>query len=546
MRIVRPSRDSCRAAGRLCLVDFPGPEPSPVLDRMIAEWHIGGVVLFRKNVTSPGQVAGLTASLQRTALDAGGPPLWVAIDHEGGAVDRFAADAVAPPSAAPLRREGAVAHPSITSLPSAMALGAAGDPALARDAGAVAGHELRALGIHLNFAPVMDVNCNPANPVIGARAFGEAPALVELMGLAYVEGLQSAGVAAAAKHFPGHGDVTVDSHLALPLVPHDLARLDAVELRPFAAAVRGGVAAVMSAHIVYPALDPSGVPATMSAPILTGILRRRWGYRGIVCSDSLSMRAIADHYSIGDAAVAAVLAGCDLLLALGPEALQAEVVERLARAIETGEVPQARIADAVGRLDAAAARWIAARPGPVSSGAQVDAGTHADVARRIAEAAVTLVRDERGLIPLRAERIGVVAVGVGADAGVHPDLAAALGRYHPAVEVMNTGGDFNQVDCVIAVTQTRGAAAAGVVEAVRGLQARAGDRLVVVAAGDPYDLHHFPEVPAYLATYGPDTPSMDAAARVLLGLIPPRGRLPVALPGLYPAGHGLGERRADG
>lgn len=549
MSAVRPGRESRRAAGRLCLVDFPGPGLSWPIERIIAEWHVGGVVLFRKNVTSPGQVAGLAASLQRTARDAGVPHLWVAIDHEGGGVNRFAPGDAALLSAAPPQSAGVGAFPSVTQFPSAMALGATGDPALAREAGAAAGRELRALGIHLNFAPVMDVNCNPANPVIGARAFGESPALVEAMGLACIEGLQSAGVAATAKHFPGHGDVTVDSHLALPLVPHDLARLEAVELPPFAAAVRAGVAAVMSAHIVYPALDPLGVPATMSAPILDGILRRRWGYRGIICSDSLSMRAIADQYGAGDAAVAAVRAGCDLLLALGPEALQAEVLERLARAIETGEVPQARVEDALGRLESAAARWTAAQPGHAPCDGQADRGAHADLARRIAEAAVTLVRDEQGLVPLRAERIGVVAVtaeGAGPGDGVYPDLAAALRPYRPAVVEMAAGARSHRVDRVAAVTYTRGPAPAAVVEAIRSLHAQAGGRLVVVAAGDPFDLQQFPDVPAYLATYGPDAPSMDAAARVLLGLIPPRGRLPVTLPGLYQAGHGLGERRADG
>jgi beta-N-acetylhexosaminidase len=531
------------------MVDFPGPGLSGPIERMIADWHVGGVVLFRKNVASPGQVADLTASLQRTARGAGAPPLWVAIDHEGGAVNRFAPGAGALPSASPPQRAGAGAHPSVTQFPSAMALGAAGDPTLAREAGAAAGRELRALGINLNFAPVMDVNCNPANPVIGARAFGESTALVEAMGLAYIEGLQSAGVAAVAKHFPGHGDVTVDSHLALPLVPHNTARLEAVEIPPFFAAVRAGVAAVMSAHIVYPALDPSGVPATMSAPILTGILRGRWGYRGIVCSDSLSMRAIADHYGAGDAAVAAVRAGCDLVLALGPEALQAEVLERLARAIETGEVPGARVADALGRLESPAVPWVAARTGHTPSGGQADHGAHADLARRIAEAAVTLVRDQWGLVPLRTGRIGVVVVttsGAGPGDEAYPDLAAALRQYHPAVVEMAAGVRSHQVECVVAVTYTRGAPPAAVVEALRSLLPQAGDRLIVVAAGDPYDLQQFPDVPTYLATYGPDAPSMDAAARVLLGFVQPRGRLPVTLPGLYPAGHGLGERHADG
>ncbi|MBI3998696.1 MAG: beta-N-acetylhexosaminidase [Armatimonadetes bacterium] len=536
--MIAAGRDARCAAARLCLVDFPGPEPSARLEGLIADLHIGGVCLFRKNVVSPAQVAGLTAALQGVARDAGAPPLWVSIDHEGGAVNRFPVDPGAPG-----------AH--VTPLPGAMALGAAGDPELAREAGRVAGRELRALGIHLNFAPVMDVNNNPANPIIGARAFGESPALVEAMGLAYIVGLQDAGVAATAKHFPGHGDVTVDSHLALPLVPHETARLEAIELPPFTAAVRAGVGAVMSAHIVFPALDRTRVPATMSGPILTGLLRERWGYQGVVCSDSLSMRAIVDHYGVGGAAVAAVGAGCDLLLALGPDALQDEVLQALAQAIDSGALPGRRVAEALARVKAAARRWRIAEPPSAepSAGLEGVVGTadHAHVARRIAEAAVTLVRDQDGIVPFVSGRIGVVTVSTGLGEYGSPDFAAALRRQGVEVRQMPAGaaheiagGSPAGVDDVVAVTCTRGPLPPEQVAVVRDLHGKMGNRLVLLAAGDPHDLMQVPDVHAYLACYSPDGPSLDAAARVLVGQIRPRGRLPVSLPGLYPAGHGLG------
>ncbi len=533
MSRVRPSQDARRLAGRLCLVDFPGPEPSSSLERLIAEAHIGGVVLFRKNVRSPDQVAELTAALQAIARGAGTPGLWVAIDHEGGVVNRFLPG---------------VASPRVTPLPSAMALGATANPALAHEAGRVAGRELHTLGIHLNFAPVLDVNNNPANPVIGARAFGESPALVEAMGLAYIKGLEDSGVAATAKHFPGHGDVSVDSHLALPRVGHGAARLEAVELFPFAAAARAGVAAMMTAHIVFPALDPSGAPATMSAPMLKGIVRQRWGYGGLLLTDSLSMRAIVDHFGAGEAAVAAIRAGCDMVLALGPDALQQNVLECLAGAIERAEISGARVAEALARIDAAAGRW-GVRPAGEGSRRRAadlagDVGTagHDRTAGRIAEAAVTLVRNRGGLIPLtraRPARIGVATLSPGHEGYGPPDLASPLRRHGAEPHEIAAGDPLTDLECVVAVTSTRGTPDPGQVASVLSLHRRAGDRLVVVAAGDPYDLLQFPGVPAYLATYGSDESSLAAAARVLLGIAKAPGRLPVSLPGLYPLGHGM-------
>ncbi|MDR7555630.1 MAG: beta-N-acetylhexosaminidase [Armatimonadota bacterium] len=532
---MRPGLTARRQAGRFCLVDFDGPEPPATLERRIADAHIAGVVLFRKNVRSARQVAALTASLQGTARAAGAPPLLVAIDHEGGAVTRF-----------PLRPDPA--GPAMTPLPSAMALGAAGDPALARAAGAVAGAELRALGVHLNFAPVLDVNTNPANPVIGARAFGETAAMVTALGIAYLQGLQAAGVGATAKHFPGHGDTSVDSHLGLPRVDHAIVRLETVELAPFAAAVRAGVAAIMTAHVVYPALDPSGTPATMSAPILAGLLRDRLGYGGLVVSDSLSMRAIADHVGVGEAAVAAVAAGCDLLLALGPPALQDDVLERLALAIERGVLPAARLAAAAARLaDALQRRGAgtagtgapAGGPGPPDLAAHVGTPAHLDVARRIAEAAVTLVRDPAGRLPLRG-RVAVVALGGRSGPaepveGFWPELDASLRRHGAdAVGRPPDAKDLSAFDRVVAVTWGRGTPEARTVEVWRALHRRVGDRLVVVAAGDPYELAAVPPDAACVATYGPDPFSIDAAAQVLLGRRRARGRLPVTLPRATP------------
>ncbi|HET8678853.1 MAG TPA: beta-N-acetylhexosaminidase [bacterium] len=530
MSPARPGRDARRAAGRLCFVDFSDPTPTSAVEPRITDDHVSGVVLFRKNVRSPQQVAALTAALQTIAADSRTAPLWVSIDHEGGAVTRFPAAGAA----------GAEAAPVGTPLPGAMALGAAGDHALAREAGKVVGRELRAMGITLNFAPVMDVNSNPANPIIGTRSFGEDPGLVDAMGSAYIGGLQDASVAATAKHFPGHGDTSVDSHLGLPRVDHGLERLTAVELPPFAAAVRAGVAAVMTAHIVHPSLDSSGAPATMSEPILTGLLRERMGFRGLVFTDSLSMRAIVDHFGVGDAAVQSIRAGCDIVLALGPDALQEEVLDHLARAIETGAIPDARVREAHERIDAALARWIgesARRPSASSRGAAdglsstVGTAEHFDVAARIAAAAVTLVRDRAGVLPLKGA-IGIITVAGATEEWPPPNLATALRQHGANARDRTAAEDLADVDRAVVVTRSQGALPSSQVAAVRDLHRRLGDRIVVVATGDPYDLMTFPEIPAYLVTYGWDVPSLNAGAQVLLGRISPGGRLPVSLPGV--------------
>jgi beta-N-acetylhexosaminidase len=333
----------------------------------------------------------------------------------------------------------------------------------------------------------------------------------------------------------------VDSHAALPRVDHGADRLHAVELAPFRAAAAAGVGAVMTAHVVFPALDPTCVPATMSALILSGLLRERWGYQGLIVSDSLAMRAIADHGGIGDAAVRAVTAGCDLLLALGPDEVQDEVLERLARAIEGGIISEERLAGTRARVADAARRWAvgAAPAAPVEE--VVGTPAHHDLARRIAEAAVTLVRDRAGTIPAHG-RVGVVDFTSGHDESRSSTFAQVLSRYHPEVREIRAGGrdaatDLDS-DAVVAVLGTRGRPSEALTAAVREIHSRIGDRLVVLSAGDPFDLFAFPGVPAWMVCYGTDAPSLHAAARVLVGQITARGRLPVALPGLSAAGEG--------
>ena len=283
------------AIGQQFLLSFTGKQPSRDILEAIERRHLGGVVMFRaKNMGSLAELRGLTEALQAAAAKAGRPPLLIATDQEGGQLMAIG--------------EG-------TPFPGNMALGATRDEKLAYRVGRALGRELRAVGANVDFAPVCDVNNNPDNPVVGTRSFGEDPKLVARLGAAMVRGIQAAGVAACAKHFPGHGDTASDSHHGTPIIPHDVRRLQRVELPPFRAAVAAGVRMVMTAHIALPALD-AGLdrPATLSPVVLRGLLRRRLGFEGVIVTDAMDMQAIDQGAGLAVDAIAAVSAGVDLLL----------------------------------------------------------------------------------------------------------------------------------------------------------------------------------------------------------------------------------------
>lgn len=292
-------------AGQLLVVGFAGQEAPPELLDALSAGERGGVVLFRRNLAGGSAgVAALQSECARlaSACPSGCPPL-VAIDEEGGRVARLGPPALSLP---PMRR-----------------LADTGDLALIGRVAAAVGRELRCLGVTMNFAPVVDVDTNPDNPIIGDRAFSNEPARVAELAGAYLDGLRAGGVAGCLKHYPGHGDTLLDSHLALPTVAHDRARLEAIELLPFRR-LAAKADSMMTAHVVYPALDP-GCPATLSPRIATDLLRRELGFDGVLFSDDLEMQAIQGHGSLRESAVAALRAGCDLLLVCSRADAQAEV-----------------------------------------------------------------------------------------------------------------------------------------------------------------------------------------------------------------------------
>src|SRR5450432_3166660 len=321
-------------AARLSTVGFYGKTSTPDLEKLVAR-GVGGVIFFARNVGQPAEVAELTSAIKRQA----GRPLFLALDQEGGQVSRL--------------RQG------FTEIPPMRAVGVSGSATLAREVGALIGREVRAVGFDMNYAPVLDIDTNPDNPIIAARSFGRTPELVSELGVALAQGLESAGVAACGKHFPGHGDTSQDSHLELPRLPHSLERLEQVELKPFAAAIKAGIASLMTAHVIFEQLDPV-YPATMSGPVLQGILRDQMGYDGLIVSDDIEMRAIADHYGVEETVVRGLDAGVDQFLCCHTAAVAHRAIEAIVQAVEKGTISRQTLERANRRIARFATRY--ARP----------------------------------------------------------------------------------------------------------------------------------------------------------------------------------------
>ncbi|MGB0910041.1 MAG: beta-N-acetylhexosaminidase [Nitrospirales bacterium] len=320
--------------GQLFMIGFDGTELSPALISWIQEYQPGGIILFTRNLIDAQQIAHLTNSLQELSSSA---PLLMAIDQEGGKVSRL-------PS-------------GFTIFPPAATVAACGSPDVAYQAAAVTAKELRAVGFNMNMAPVLDVNTNPSNPIIGDRAFSGDPEHVCTLGNATISGLHDHGVIACGKHFPGHGETTKDSHKELPVVTLSKERLEKIELHPFRSAIAHGLMTMMSAHIHYPALDDT-VPATLSHPIMTTLLRDELGFSGVILSDDLEMNAIAEHSSMGEAAVRSIQAGVDLILICHQQPRQAEAIEAIEEAIREGDISMDRLEASLSRIAALKQRFL--------------------------------------------------------------------------------------------------------------------------------------------------------------------------------------------
>jgi beta-N-acetylhexosaminidase len=505
--------------GQVMSIGFDGTTVDAELHHMLSEYHIGGVILFARNVQSPRQVAALTNELQKIALKSGSPGLFIAIDQEGGRVARLTEDK------------------GFTEFPSAMALTATGDSQNAYRVASTMAVEMRAVGINVDFAPDLDVNSNPANPVIGIRSFSSDPTKVAEYGLAFAKGLQEYGVLAFGKHFPGHGDTGLDSHIDLPLVPYDRERLDQVELVPFKAAIAADFAGIMSAHVTFPAIDPTpGLAATLSRPVLTGLLREELGFNSLIVTDSLEMGALAANgYPPQVGAPLALAAGADLVLFNRDHAMHREAFVNLVQAVKDGKISEQQLNDSVERILQIKKRFGLLNPIPV----EVDAAAsyihtieHITLSRELAKKAITLIRDPQGLIPLKA-----VAAPLIVEPAAVPDHTQYLGL-NGATLTIDTQPGTAQIADVLHAAQDKRLVLVPVndldintdqLKLVQDL-AEAGNPVIVIAHRNPFDTTRLPENVTILITYGFNPPIRDALADVLLGKIEPSGVLPVTLP----------------
>jgi len=513
---------------------------------LVAKYRVGGIIYFTwaHNTRTPHQIADLSNGIQKASLDLPrGLPVLISTDQEHGIVAR-------------------VGKPA-TLFPGAMAIGAGGSRTDARTLGRIGGAELHAIGIRQDYSPVADVNVNPANPVIGVRSFGADPHAVAGLVAAEVKGYQGSGVAATAKHFPGHGDTAVDSHFGFPVITHSREVWQSLDAVPFRAAVRAGIDSIMTAHIMVPALDDSGDPATLSHPILTGILRGELGYDGVVVTDSLGMEGVRQKYGDDRVPVLALKAGVDQLL--NPPSLDI-AWNAVLNAVRGGELTEARLDESILRVLRLKAKLkLLDDPYVTADGVDRTVGTaaHLKAAARIADRTTTLLLNHHKLLPLsRRTHKNVLVVGAdpaspsGTDGPPTTVLAAALTELGFAATALSTGTAPSAATIARAVAAAKDAdavvvgtynvTATGSQKTLVTQLIATGVPVVAVAIRNPYDVARLQDVGALLASYSWTDVELRAAARVIAGKVAPRGRLPVVVQRaddpaqvLYPIGYGL-------
>src|SRR6476661_5992896 len=514
---------------------------------VVRKYHLGGVIYFAwtDSVQNPQQITGLSNGLQQAALTQDSKvhvPLQVATDQEQGVVTR-----IGPPA---------------TQFPGSMALGAGRSTADARTAARITGEELKAMGVNTDFAPDSDVNVNALNPVIGTRSFSSDPGLAADMVGAQVAGYQrDAGISSSAKHFPGHGDTATDSHVAFPIITHTREQWEQLDAPPFESPIAKGIDMIMTAHLAFPALDDSGDPATLSKPILTGVLREQLGYKGVIVTDSLGMQGVRDRYGDAEVAIRALEAGADQLL-MSPA--MDEAYAAVLGAVRTGRISAADLDAKVRRvLELKFGRGLVASPyaDPAAVSSVVGTPEHLAAADAVTDRTTTLVKNDGGTLPLAVSGKKVLVAGYGVS--VTSTLADALAAKGATTAVRQTGTSPTDAQVADAVSAANGSDAvvvttmkawdtsvtdkrAGQQKLVKALLAT-GKPVVVVATRDPYDIAYFTQAPTYLATYSYSPVAIDALARVITGEVSPSGKLPVDIPVagqpttvLYPFGHGLG------
>ena len=518
--------------GQLMVIGFNGLSVPANFSELIKEYQIGGVILFGRNIGTPEEILELTTSLQKMAKKAGNEqPLLICLDQENGMVRRLG--------------EGT------TLFPGSMLVGATKDKQSAYDISNATGKELKALGINWNLAPVLDINNNPDNPVIGVRSFGETPEQVSEFGIESMKGMQEAGIMTTLKHFPGHGDTNVDSHLDLPVINHSMERLYDVELKPFLNAINEGADAIMSAHVYFPALEKEkNKPATLSKNVLTGLLREELNFKGIITTDCLEMKAISETIGTEKGAVEAFKAGVDLLMVSHTYDVQVGAMKALEEAYKNSEITEERLDESVQRIIEMKEKYL--------SWDQVESLNKENLPREVGTAAskelattvyrkgVTVVKDDDAILPIKDDASVLILFPDSGKTLLVEDkrftdlnISALLKSIAPTADILVTNeiksesevkgvlDKAKNVDYIIVGTlnATKSDKQVSLINKIKEVNTNT----IGIGLRSPYDLNYYPSIPTYLNTYEFTQPAIEIAIKAIYGKEEVSGSLPVSL-----------------
>lgn len=510
--------------GQMIVAGFPSDNYDEHINELIEQYNIGNIILFARNVNGIENLAKLNSIIQENMLKNNGIPAFILIDQEGGMVTRI--------------QKGA------TFFPGNMAFAAANGNETYSE-GRIAGKELRELGINFNLAPVLDVNSNPVNPVIGVRSYSDDPVKVANYGVDYIRGLQSNGVIATAKHFPGMGDSDIDSHLDLPRISHDMARLEKIELFPFAEAIKNGVDAIMTAHVLFPAIEPEKLPVTLSYKVLTELLRKKMDFHGLIITDCMQMKAIDNYFGTVNAVVMAVKAGADLICISHSLELQIDSVKAIKEAVLKGDIPESRIDESVERILEMKKKYSVSDipcPDMKKITSVVGCSEHLEFARSVSEKSITVVKDKKNLLPVKTNNIITISTEpvllTGAD-----DQYKKRRAFCEVVKQKLGGEEFlialnpdkeaiskialksKEADSIIIGTYNANLNK-GQAELVKEIM-KVNCNIIVVSLRNPYDILMFGDISTYICAYEYTPLSIDSVINVLTGQKEAVGKLPV-------------------
>ncbi|MBM7662157.1 beta-N-acetylhexosaminidase [Bacillus mesophilus] len=521
--------------GQLMVCGFQGDSSSDITDieTLIKDYHVGGIILFGRNIGSPIETLELTTTLQRLAKESNQQePLLISIDQENGMVRRLG--------------EGT------TSFPGSMLLAATRDENLTYEIGRATARELKALGINWNLAPVVDINNNPDNPVIGVRSFGETAEAVSLFSKASMKGMQTEGVITTLKHFPGHGDTHVDSHLALPVITHSVKALENLELIPFKDCIESEADTVMTAHVYFPALEPEeNRPATMSYKVITELLRNKLGFKGVVTTDCLEMKAISDSPGTALGAVEAIKAGVDLIMISHVSSLQIEAIEAIVAAVENGDISEQRIDESYHRVHILKNKYLSWNDIPLNSeeikvSDVVGNKQHHQLAENALKKGITIVKNNGNVIPIKEgnkvvviyptasyltlveeegyskNELGMIVRDMDPHATIIP-----ISNDPSMVEIDQLIGKVTEFDTILVGTLS--ARTSDGQTALLHQLMKTGKSLIVLAMRNPYDLAIAHDAQAFITTYEFTANALNMAVKAIYGKEIVSGTLPITI-----------------